>query len=980
VSASATHRVVLIPHHRDPLEALAHHVLEHHGAQLPDLSRLTVLLPDPGLAPRLRGQLLALAAPTNTALLGPRITTPLEWGLEHAPGPLPDEQRRALMLFEALRDHPGPFAEASHWHLVEELIALFDDLTLDRAPIPEEAGAFRRLIGHAYGLERDAPSALDAEADLVHQLWRAWHRQHAEEGLHELQSAYLEGLACALDALGPDEQLCVAGMEQGSRGEAAWARALGDTDRATLFVHATRPRRAPGFADSHLGRLCQGLGIGEAEDGAATPRAHLLEELFDRADIDLAARALRCRAALSESPLEGAVRVAIADDLEQEAALIDVQVRLWLTDGRGRIGIVTEDRRLGRRLRALLERSGIRIEDGGGWALSTTSAAAALERWLECIEEDFAHQALLDVLKSPFVFAEPERESHLRTVHRLEQDVIHHEAVARGLRRYRAAVLRRQDRLKAERSAYPERILALLDALEYAAAPLSRLAKGRREPAGEYLAALLESLNRLGLTAGFTTDAAGQRLLDVLERMTAAAEATRPRLSWTEFRAWLGRNLERHYFRPLTDQGAIELTDARHSRLQRFDALILARLDARHFPGPAEGGSFFNDAVRAQLGLATWQDRLTERLADFRRLLEAAPRILLTTARGDADRELRPSPWLELLEVFHRLAYGSDLRDDTLRRLAEHPDARPFEGDTREPPPVPTRPAPAIPEARVPQELSVSAHQTLIDCPYQFYARYCLGLRPPEEISEALSKADYGMLIHRCLQALHTDLPGLPGPYTGAWTSAQRGQAIALLEAISARVFHTALEDSFEHRGWLERWRAMIPAYIDWETARQAQAGTVSTEQVLSRELAEGLTLHGRLDRVERGPEGTRIVDYKTGGDQSRKRVLRGDDVQIASYALLAPEAREAEYLKIDQRRVGSTAAVADQELRVLSERVGERLRTLHASLRNGAGAPANGEEQTCRYCDMAGLCRRAVWRAAPSDIHHLTSTEEKMP
>ena len=58
----------------------------------------------------------------------------------------------------------------------------------------------------------------------------------------------------------------------------------------------------------------------------------------------------------------------------------------------------------------LLDRAGITLQDSGGWALSTTSAAAALECWLQTVEEDFAHQPLLAVLKSPFIFPDNERE------------------------------------------------------------------------------------------------------------------------------------------------------------------------------------------------------------------------------------------------------------------------------------------------------------------------------------------------------------------------------------------------------------------------------------------------------------------------------------------------------------------------------------------------------------------------------------------
>jgi ATP-dependent helicase/nuclease subunit B len=967
VSADPDHPVLLVPHHRDPLEALARAILERHRPQLPDLSRLTVLLPDPGPAARLHERLLDLAQIPTGALLGPRIVSLRAWALEHADGPVPDEQRRTLMLFEALREHPGPFGGLSTWHLVEELVGLFDELSLEHAEIPDDPEAFQVLVAQAYAPKGAAPLALGSEAALVHQLWCAWHQQHLEEGLREREAAYLDGLARGLAALAPQERIYVAGLEHASRAERAWARDLVHSGHGTVLVHATLPVDAASASDTPAGRLLAELDLTPVGDSPASARAGLLDELFDRSDLDLAARARRYHNAHAQSPLADALQIAIADDLEQEAGLIDIQIRLWLARGLRRIGIVTEDRRLARRLRALLERSGISVADAGGWALSTTSAAAALERWLECIEEDFAHQVLLDVLKSPFVFG-AERETQLHTVYRLEQDVIQHENIARGLGRYRAAVRRRQQRLAAFRSDYPEQILALLDHLEHAAAPLTALQRGSSRPAGRFLAALRESLTRLGLADGLGEDPAGQSLFDVLERMEAASNAGPLRLRWPEFRAWLGRNLERHYFRPPSSPGPIVLTDAVHSRLQCFEALVLARLDERHFPGPAEGGSFFNDAVRAQLELPTWHDRVVARLVDFRRLLEAAPEVLLTTPAGDGDQALRPSPWLELLGIFHRLAYDSDLQDQSLRRLCGHPNARPFEGDTRERPEVPTRPAPPIPPAMIPAELSVSAHQTLVGCPYRFYTRYCLGLQPPEEISEALSKADYGMLVHRCLQALHSDVPELPGPLSVPLNVEHRAEAIGLLERISAAVFHAALEDSFEHRGWLQRWQGVIPRYIDWEIGHGGPDGGVATELALVAELETDLRLRGRLDRVEHRSEGMRIVDYKTGATASRAQVLRGEDVQIASYAILAPEAQRIEYLKIDHHTVVPTAMVRDEELSSLRERVGERLRYVYARLRRGEGAIANGEDGTCRYCDMGGLCRRAAWAAAPAN------------
>ena len=43
---------------------------------------------------------------------------------------------------------------------------------------------------------------------------------------------------------------------------------------------------------------------------------------------------------------------------------------------------MTTDRKLVRRLRAVLEHANIAVNDAAGWALATTSAAVVIEWWL----------------------------------------------------------------------------------------------------------------------------------------------------------------------------------------------------------------------------------------------------------------------------------------------------------------------------------------------------------------------------------------------------------------------------------------------------------------------------------------------------------------------------------------------------------------------------------------------------------------------
>ena len=64
-----TVRALVLPPQADLAGRLAQAIVERHRADLPDLARVTVLLPGAAAAPLLRRHLAALA---GSALLGPR--------------------------------------------------------------------------------------------------------------------------------------------------------------------------------------------------------------------------------------------------------------------------------------------------------------------------------------------------------------------------------------------------------------------------------------------------------------------------------------------------------------------------------------------------------------------------------------------------------------------------------------------------------------------------------------------------------------------------------------------------------------------------------------------------------------------------------------------------------------------------------------------------------------------------------------------
>jgi ATP-dependent helicase/nuclease subunit B len=170
------------------------------------------------------------------------------------------------------------------------------------------------------------------------------------------------------------------------------------------------------------------------------------------------------------------------------------------------------------------------------------------------------------------------------------------------------------------------------------------------------------------------------------------------------------------------------------------------------------------------------------------------------------------------------------------------------------------------------------------------------------------------------------------------------------------------LEDNFEHRAWLRRWLERVPDYIDWQIRQQQDWTFARAELKTATELGNRRVLKGRLDRIDTGPAGTAIIDYKTGPPPTQADVDSGEKVQLASYVLLLETPPErVTYLKLD-RQVKPGATLAGTALTALAGGVRRRLVEVLDAIEKGSPLPAWGDERACRYCRMDGICRRQSW------------------
>lgn len=888
----------------DLAAAVARCLVARHHAQLPDLSGITVVLP--ALAPAGAVARALVAAAGGTALLLPRLTTLRELAEQQpVPGPRVADAGRELVLYGALREQ-GWVARGALWPAARELRQLADELSLHRIGLPASSEEFAARIARAYGAA--ANDAMRFEARVAFETWK----RLAGDG--DAPSRYQIGLATAArTAPGP-----------------LWVVDPGRLQPAEeAFLDA--------WAGHHAVVLVDGdIALDEAPFArmlaAALPGDHTAS---------MAERAGRFATDLRDDPAAGRLSLYGALHLEDEAAAADLRIRQWLADGAERIAIVALDRLAARRLRALLERGGILVQDETGWTLSTVAAATVVARWLDCLVEDFPWRGLLDLLKSPYLFSDQPETFRRDAVTRIERWIRTGNVVS-GLQRIAA---------QAAADADGADVRSVVERLRESRRPMDV----NRAPAHGWLARLRQSLELLGVASGLAADPAGAQVLDCLSRLETDTRADALPLAFGEWRRWLDGELETALFRDRDIRSPVVMSHLGGLRLRRFDGVVLLGADVERLPQQAAPGLFFNDAVRAELQLPTAVQAVARQREDLLALLLDSDRAFVTWQARRDGADAPPGPWLDAIETFHDIAYGTDLRDGTLRDLIA---AAAIPAPAPAPLPMPpVMPAPSAPEL-VPDRVSVSAWGSFVACPYRFHARYMLGLADLDDVSETLDKRDHGELVHRVLLEFHRRFP--------VASEISRDDLEAALHAITGEVFDRVAALDPLAPAWASRWRRRIPSYLDFHLQREAEGwrwreGEVKRERAIVLADGAGVLFHGRLDRIDvRGTGELAVLDYKT---VSKARLVDGianDDVQLASYAFLVDDATEAAFVTVDDQKVESIALPGDTRAAGAAE--GRRLADSLSQVRAGAPMPAHGREGTCMYCEMRGLCRRDHW------------------
>lgn len=946
--------------HQNILRYTAEFILEKFSDELPDLSRLIVLLPHSQVTKQFNETLCRSlgtdpSANTPPAIIPPWAGTLKNWAQRSSRNQFADfqiinEHARQLLFIEALQQHPDLFKEENQWQVTHALLIFFDELSLNQKNIFHSAEDWQQRLAQAYGVEEQDFEHLQYESKLVYTLWHAWQQQLGENKLFDETADYISRLGFASANIDADKHFICLGLSNYSQTEQAFIEKLVDNKQCQVIEFAkTLNAENPDADSSHA-------------------FTKFISETFTCSGPAIKQRAQRYASEHNNDFAgEPPFSIYLATDEEEQIRAIDYFVRSKILQGKNNIAIISEDRKLSRRLRALLERANIQLQDRAGWSLATTQAATIIERWLECVEQDFSAYPLLDVLKSPFIdntrIGVQDNGDYKHNIYRFEHDLIFHGNISSTIASYKKQLKRRLKRLHHwPQNTYNE-LIEILDYLDKNAAALFALQDGNKKiRLSVFLNTLLDSLEKLGILQNYQHDDAGLLLSKTFDTLKQSLKYSDPTLSWQDCRVWLGMALEAQNFTPPNNNSNVQLMTLEQASHQHFDCVIIAAVESQHFPGSAKTSPFFNQAVRASLGLNAWETQREQRHEYFNRLLLSSPDLLLTACNEEKGEAKPVSPWLELLISFYQLAFDGSLENKALHELVRS-NSEVFTSDEKQLP-SPSRPAAStLPDALIPQRVSASSYQRLINCPYQYFSADGLRLKALEEISDELKKSDYGERIHLILQVFHNGHDRYGDAFNAEINDDNRRAAENYLATISEKVFMADLDANVLHNSWLHRWKKHIPAYIDWQRQHQQDWRFYQSEQQLERELDASLKIYGRLDRIDKNKEDNThaIIDYKTGRTARQEDVDAGENVQLSTYALLDDDASEVSYLSVDSsyQKVETKSFLTGGGLQKNCEQNKQRLIELFRQIKDGDELPAWGDDKVCSYCDFSGLCRK---------------------
>lgn len=421
-------------------------------------------------------------------------------------------------------------------------------------------------------------------------------------------------------------------------------------------------------------------------------------------------------------------------------------------------------------------------------------------------------------------------------------------------------------------------------------------------------------------------DAAREIIQEELRRFSHLA----PVLENLDFKSVLRIFMNRLRNRTFDDVrgGKVTVMGLLETRGSAFEGVVVVDFNEGYVPHKSDKDLFLNTQTRKFAGLPTSGDRESLQKHYYAMLFNRAKRVAIACVQ---NAESVPSRFLLQMKI--------PLRSAQYRY--EEALFPPFSPKER------LRSSYAGEYDFTAHPLSASSLKSFLTCRRQFYYRYVLHLVPHELPRDLSEERDIGNVLHASLEAL----------YRGRDAYRTPAEIKKALEALwGEHVGDDALQRHMK-RLWLEK----LETFYRSEIRRFEEGWRVAYREKELSTTIEGITLVGRVDRIDMREGAFEVIDYKSGSypDVDREPREEDTDYQLSVYAFLAATLGEVQ--GCGYYDLGRGELFRERFLEAKNARLREIMKTL------AEGKTWDWEMcedlSRCRNCAYVYLCNREAMR-----------------
>ena len=401
-----------------------------------------------------------------------------------------------------------------------------------------------------------------------------------------------------------------------------------------------------------------------------------------------------------------------------------------------------------------------------------------------------------------------------------------------------------------------------------------------------------------------------------------------PFLQDMNFRSALNLFMQRLASRTLDDVygGKITVMGVLETRSVDFDAVIVIDFDEKNVPKRSEKDMFLNTALREMAGLPTMQDRESLQKHYYEMLMLHSKEVAISYV---ASSENRPSRFLKELGVKveqnrQEQAYANIL-------FQKSPKSKPIIKEIVEP------------YSFRDIELSASRLKTFLTCKRKYYYHYVKHLKEHEIPRDMPQEYAIGNDVHKALENLYSKKN-----FYSDGKELQRDLETEL----------EAVKGSSELEAYLIAIKKReLRAFCENEIARFHAGWRVLACEESLKAPYHGMTLQGKIDRIDKKEHYISVLDYKTGSYTlyNKNSVTDATDFQLEFYTILAGglgNVSECGFYDLKEGRIVAETFL-EEKLSLLRSHIADLL-----SIEEVDFALCE-DTKACQYCPYVMLCGR---------------------